>query len=222
VFVVVGGGLRWQKNDGGCCGGDCSSSYLCRGSNLYFSLSPSVLIAFPPITVFVSFPSSPCLLSFWYVLLLFLFSPPSLPLSLPLCSPLFSFVFVFFWFLSSIPYFLPHFLFFSFLFCFFVLAILCSGYSLFFIQSPSFSLSFSMFLLSVFLLFLRFVSQSFLTSISHRPVSFSIFSPISPLWFFRFFPPISPQNSPPFALIPLLFIRVKKEREAYYPCPFMA
>jgi len=208
VFVVIGGGLRWQKNDGGCCGGDCSSSYLCRGSNLYFSLSPSVLIAFPPITVFVSFPLSLCLLSFWYVLLLFLFSPPSLPPSLPLspplCSPLFLF---FFWFLSSIPYFLPHFLLF---FLFFSVSL----FWLFLIfHSISFILSFFFY---VFALCFSSLSPFCISIISSFNLSFS------PLWFFRFFPPISPQNSPPFAPIPLLFIRVKKEREAYYPCPFMA
>ena len=47
VFVVVGVGMRWQKNDGGCCGGDCSSSSLCRGSSLCFPLSSHVLIALP-------------------------------------------------------------------------------------------------------------------------------------------------------------------------------
>jgi len=217
VFVVVGGGLRWQKNDGGCCGGDCSSSYLCRGSNLYFSLSPSVLIAFPPITVFVSFPLSPCLLSFWYVLLLFLFSPPSLPLSPPLCSPLFSFVFVFFWFLSSIPYFLPHFLFFSFLFCFFVLAIPYFSFNL--LHSLFLFLCFcSLFFFSFSLLYLNhFLLQSLIVP------CLSLFSLQSPLFgFFVSFLQYLLKIPPPFALIPLLFIRVKKEREAYYPCPFMA
>jgi hypothetical protein len=73
-----------------------------------FSLSPFVLIVVPPVIVFVSFPLSPCLLSFWYVLFLFLFS-----LSL-LYSPLFSFGSLYFFLFSSVS------LFYSFCFlCFF-------------------------------------------------------------------------------------------------------
>jgi hypothetical protein len=61
----------------------------CTEAQTYvFSLSPFVLIALPLVTVFVSFPLSLCLLFFWYVLFLFLFSLPLL------CSPFFSFGFL--------------------------------------------------------------------------------------------------------------------------------
>ena len=207
MFAVVGGGLRWQKNDGGYCSGDCSSSSLCRGSSLCFSLSLSVLIAFSPITVFVLFPSSLCLLFFWYVLLLFLFS-----LSLSL-SPLFSPVFLYFFFGFSLLSLLFSLI--SFFFLFFSVSL----FWLFLLFSFNLLRSLFLFLCFCSLFFfsfsLMYLNQFFLQSLI-LPPSFSVFSLISPFWFFRFFPPISPQNSPRFALFPLLFIRVKKEREGYY------
>jgi len=116
VFAVVGGGLRWQKIDGGRCSGDCSSSSLCRGSSLCFSLYLSVLIDLSHVTVFVSSPLSLCLL--------FLVSLLSL-----LCSPLFSLASPSFFF-SSVSLFYP--------FCspsfpsfFFSFMFLCSGCSFF-------------------------------------------------------------------------------------------
>ena len=118
---------------------DCSSSDLC--------------LCFVPLW----------LLSFWSILLLFLFSLPLL------CSPMFSFASLssfFLRFLPSITSVLPHFLFFSFLFFY-------SG-SFFFIQSPSFSFFFSLFLLSVFFFSFSPLSQSILPSISHPPSLFSL------------------------------------------------
>ena len=132
----------------------------------------------------------------------------SLSLSL-LCSPLFSFASLFFFrFLSSIPSVLPPFLLFSFLFCFFVLAI-----PYFFILSPSFSLSFSMFLLYVFLLFLPFVSQSILPSISYPPLVFLCFLSNLPSLVFSFLSSNISSKSPPFcSLSPAIYKGEKGER----------
>ena len=202
VFAIVGGGLRWQKNDGGCCGSDCSSSSLCRGSSLCFPYLLLFWLLFPiSLSLFRS--PRPCVFSFSGM---FCFS-----LSLSL-SPLFSLVFLcfslFFRFLSSIPFVLPPFLLFSFLFCFFVLAI-----PYFFIQSASFSLSFSMFLLYVFLLFLPFVSQSILPSISYPPLVFLCFLSNLPSLVFSFLSSNISSKSPPFcSLSPAIYKGEKGER----------
>jgi len=196
VFAVVGGELRWQKIDGGCYGGDCSSSSLYKGSSLCFSLSLSILIALPYVTVFVSSPLSLCLL--------FLICFASVSLISLLYSPLFSFAALSFFlrFLSSIPFVLPHFLIFSFLFCFFVLAV-----SFFFwVQSPSF----------FFFLFLSSVSQSILPSISHPLYSFlfflfSLYSTLFPLLFLSIF-------SPSFLLYLLVFIGKGRETHPVLSC----
>ena len=119
---------------------DCSSSGLC--------------LCFVPLW----------LLSFWSILLLFLFSLPLL------CSPMFSFASLssfFLRFLPSITSVLPHFLFFFFSIFLF--------WFLFFIQSPSFSFFFSLFLLSVFLLFLSFISINSSFNLSSSLSLFSAF-----------------------------------------------
>jgi len=119
---------------------DCSSSGLC--------------LCFVPLW----------LLSFWSVLLLFLFSLPLI------CSPMFSFASLSFLFSSISPFY--HFCspsFPSFIFCFFVLAVLF----FFPVQSPTIYLFFSLFLLSIFLLFLSSIlpSISYPPSLSYVPLS---------------------------------------------------
>ena len=117
---------------------DCSSSGLC--------------LCFVPLW----------LLSFWSILLLFLFSLPLL------CSPMFSFASLssfFLRFLPSITSVLPHFLFFSFLFFY-------SG-SFFLFNLPR-SLSFFLCFCSLFFFSFSPLSQSILPSISHPPSLFSL------------------------------------------------
>jgi len=198
VFAVVGGELRWQKIDGGCCGGDCSSSSLYRGSSLCFSLSLSILIALPHVTVFVSSPLSLCLL--------FLVCFASVSLISLLYSPLFSFAALSFFF-SSVSLFYPFcspsfpYFFFSFLF-------LCFGCFFFFF---GFNL-----LRSFFFLFLSSVSQSILPSISHPPYSFLFFLfslcwTLFPLLFLSIF-------TPSFLLYLLVFIGKGRETHCL-SCP---
>ena len=101
-----------KKNDGGCCGGDCSSSSLCRGSSLCFFLisfcfdcsSPYHCLCFVPLVPV----SSLFLVCFVFVSLL------SLP---PLFSP------VFLWFSLFLSFFFGFSLLFLLFFVFFFLSL---------------------------------------------------------------------------------------------------